>query len=101
MKKFILSFFAMLLGIASVHADEYSFTFEAKQFSANGTIALGTVDWTLAGDSDYCGYDSQYGKGHHPSEKPSSHVAPRVACKSLASACHRQRSSTPNTQHRH
>lgn len=41
----------------------YSYTFTQKQFSANGTLALGDLNWTLAGDGGYWGYDST--KGQH------------------------------------
>jgi uncharacterized protein YegP (UPF0339 family) len=41
----------------------YSYTFTAKQFSANGTKNLGGLNWTLAGDGGYWGWDSN-GKGH-------------------------------------
>lgn len=41
----------------------YSYTFTAKQFSANGTKKLGTLSWVLAGDGGYWGWDSNYGKG--------------------------------------
>ena len=41
----------------------YSYQFTAKQFTANGTKALGDVNWTLAGDGGYWGYDSQNGRG--------------------------------------
>ena len=41
----------------------YSYTFTAKQFSANGTIELGGINWTLAGDGGYWGFDSNNGRG--------------------------------------
>lgn len=41
----------------------YSYTFKAKQFSANGTKNLDGLNWTLAGDGGYWGWDSN-GKGH-------------------------------------
>ena len=41
----------------------YSYTFTSKQFSANGTKALGVLNWTLAGDGGYWGYDAT--KGQH------------------------------------
>lgn len=43
--------------------ESYSYTFEKTTFSANGTVALGNLSWTLAGDGGYWGYDSQNGKG--------------------------------------
>ncbi|MBO5334657.1 MAG: hypothetical protein J6K86_03650 [Clostridia bacterium] len=50
----------------------YSYTFTAKQFSANGTQTLGDVAWTVAGDGGYWGYDGtkgqQLGSGGSPYE---------------------------------
>lgn len=43
--------------------NSYSYTFTAKQFSANGMKNLGGLNWTLAGDGGYWGWDSN-GKGH-------------------------------------
>lgn len=48
----------------------YSYTFTEKTFSANGTVALGGLSWTLAGDGGYWGYDGtkgqQFGSGSAP-----------------------------------
>ena len=48
----------------------YSYTFTAKQFSANGTMTLNGIQWTLAGNGGYCGYDGtkgqQFGSGNAP-----------------------------------
>ena len=70
MKKFLLSIFAVLFAFSGVQAQEYSYTFTAKQFSANGTKTLTGVDWTLAGDGNYWGYDGtkgqQFGSGGAP-----------------------------------
>ena len=63
MKKFLLSLLCCVLAAVGAYADEYSYTFEAKQFSENGTVELNGVNWTLEGDGGYWGYDSQYGKG--------------------------------------
>ena len=41
----------------------YSYTFTSSQFSSNTTKALNGVNWTVAGDGGYWGYDSQNGKG--------------------------------------
>ena len=41
---------------------DYSYTFTSKIFTANGTIDLGGVDWTLAGDGNYWGYDGTKGQ---------------------------------------
>ena len=50
--------------------DPYSYTFEAKTFTANGTKTLGTLGWTLAGDGGYWGIDNtkgqQFGSGTKP-----------------------------------
>ena len=49
---------------------EWSYTFESKQYSANGTKTLNGKDWTLAGDGHYWGYDAtkgqQFGSGSDP-----------------------------------
>ncbi len=70
MKKFLLSIFAVLFAFAGVQAGEYTYTFSAKQFTANGTKTLGNVDWTLAGDGGFWGYDGtkgqQFGSGNKP-----------------------------------
>ncbi|MBE7100710.1 MAG: hypothetical protein E7364_03770 [Clostridiales bacterium] len=48
----------------------YSYTFSKTQFSANETKQLGGVDWTLAGEGGYLGYDGtkgqQFGSGNNP-----------------------------------
>lgn len=48
----------------------YSYSFTAKQFSANGTKTLNGLAWTLAGDGGYWGYDAtkgqQFGSGSKP-----------------------------------
>ena len=48
----------------------YSYTFNAKQYSANGKKTLNSIDWTLAGNGGYWGYDStkgqQLGSGGSP-----------------------------------
>ena len=62
MKKFLLSIFAVLFAFAGVQAEEYTYTFPQKQFTTNGTISLGGVDWTLAGDGGYWGYDGTKGQ---------------------------------------
>ena len=41
----------------------YSYTFTEAAFSANDTKMLNDVNWTIAGDGSYWGFDSQYGKG--------------------------------------
>ena len=62
MKKILLSVLC-LFSIVAVYAETYSFTFEGKQFSDNGTVSLNDVDWTLAGNGGYWGFDSTNGKG--------------------------------------
>ena len=70
MKKFLLSIFCCLMAVFAVQADEYSYTFDSKQFSANGTVALNDVNWTLEGDGGFWGYDAtkgqQFGSGNQP-----------------------------------
>ena len=43
--------------------EQYTYTFTKSVFSANGTKALGELNWTVAGDGGYWGWDSQNGKG--------------------------------------
>lgn len=70
MKKIFLSILCSMLVFFGLHAEEYTYTFDAKQFSANGTKTLNGVDWTLAGDGGYWGYDGtkgqQLGSGNNP-----------------------------------
>ncbi len=70
MKKFLLSIFAVLFAFAGAQAEEYTYTFSAKQFTANGTKKLNNVNWTLSGDGGYWGYDGtkgqQFGSGSAP-----------------------------------
>ena len=70
MKKLITLFLFATLAASVGWADTYSYTFENKQFSSNGTKDLGGVSWTLAGDGDYWGYDvtkgQQFGSGNSP-----------------------------------
>lgn len=74
MKHFLLVKCVLLLAFlmpgAQTFAEEYSYTFTSKQFSANGTVDLGGVSWTLAGDGDFWGYDGtkghQFGSGSYP-----------------------------------
>ncbi|MEE0804779.1 MAG: carbohydrate binding domain-containing protein, partial [Prevotellamassilia sp.] len=63
MKKFLLSLLCCMFAVLGMYAETYSYTFEAKQFSANGTVELNGVNWTLEGDGGYWGFDSQNGKG--------------------------------------
>ena len=62
MKKFLLSIFCLFSLVSLATAEEYAYTFEKKTFLSNGTVALGEVEWTLAGDGGYWGLDSN-GKG--------------------------------------
>ena len=52
--------------------EQYTYTFTKSVFSANGTKALGDLNWTVAGDGGYWGWDSQNGKGQQfgSSSKP-------------------------------
>lgn len=52
--------------------EQYTYTFTKSVFSANGTKALGALNWTIAGDGGYWGWDSQNGKGQQfgSSSKP-------------------------------
>ena len=43
--------------------ESWSYTFSAKQWSANGDKTLNGLNWTLAGDGGYWGWDSNNGKG--------------------------------------
>ena len=51
-----------IIGGDVVAGDPYSYTFTKSVFSANGTKALGVLNWTLAGNGGYWGWDSN-GKG--------------------------------------
>lgn len=64
MKKLLITL-SLLLGLAiSARAEvTYSYEFGEAMFSANGTVALGEVEWTLDGDGGYWGYDNNSGKG--------------------------------------
>ena len=53
----------------NVSADTYTYTFESKTFSANGTVSLGGVDWTLDTDAGYFGYDTSSGRGQQIGSK--------------------------------
>ena len=65
----VLGFMLVTFGLQA--AEDYSYTFTAKQFTANGTQTLGIADWTLAGEGGgYWGYDAtkgqQFGSGNAP-----------------------------------
>lgn len=70
MKKIFLSILCSMLALFALHAEEYTYTFTATEFSANGTKTLNGVDWTLAGDGGYWGYNGtkgqQFGSGNNP-----------------------------------
>ncbi len=70
MKKLFSVLLAYTLCIGVGWAEEYSYTFAQKVFSANGTQSLGSVSWVLAGDGGYWGYDAtkgqQFGSGSNP-----------------------------------
>ena len=58
--------------VAGETEEPYSYTFEAKVFSENGTQALNGVDWTVTGDCPYWGYDGtkgqQFGSKNNPAK---------------------------------
>ena len=62
----------LIVGIGQAWGETYSYTFTAKQFSANGSKTLNSVSWTLAGNGNYWGYDGtkgqQFGSGSAPYE---------------------------------
>ena len=60
----------LIVGIGQTWAETYSYTFSAKQFSANGSKTLNTVSWTLAGDGGYWGYDGTKGQQFGSSNAP-------------------------------
>ena len=71
MKKFLLSILCCLLAVVSGYADEYSYTFTSKQFTANDESKnLGNVTWTLTGDGEYWDYDGKKGIQLGSSKKP-------------------------------
>ena len=49
---------------------DYSYTFTSKVFTANGTQGLGGVNWTLAGDGNYWGYDGTKGQQFGSKNEP-------------------------------
>ena len=53
--------------------ESYSCTFTAKQFSANGTKTLNGINWTLAGNGGFWGYDAT--KGHQFGSKNSTYTS--------------------------
>ncbi len=71
---------AMVFGVGLVNNEKknakadgestYSYTFSTKTFTANETQNLSDIDWTLAGDGAYWGYDGtkgqQFGSGSSP-----------------------------------
>jgi hypothetical protein len=46
-----------------VATETYTYEFTKNVFSGNGTKTLGTLSWTIAGDGQYWGWDSNNGKG--------------------------------------
>ena len=68
--RLLLVMFLTLTVTTNAWGAEYSYTFSAKQFSANGSKTLNNVSWTLAGDGGYWGYDGtkgqQFGSGSAP-----------------------------------
>lgn len=75
MKKstFLRSLLAVLfvaVGVSFSFAETYSYTFKKSMFSSNGSVDLNGVEWTIAGDGGYWGYDGtkgqQLGSGSNP-----------------------------------
>ena len=76
MKKFFsLLTLALLTLSVGAATNTYSYTFGSKTFSADGTVTLNNVEWTLATvteatDGGYFGYDGtkgqQFGSGSKP-----------------------------------
>lgn len=56
--------------VMGMRAEGYSYTFSEKTFSANGTIALNDVEWTLGGDGGYWGHDGTKGQQFGSASKP-------------------------------
>ena len=48
----------------------YSYTFSAKQYTANGTKSLGGINWTISGSGGYWGYDATKGQQFGSASKP-------------------------------
>mgnify|MGYP003302779250 CR=1 FL=1 len=67
-----LSLIVVLISAFSLSAwgEEYNYTFTNTQFSTNETKSLNNVNWTLAGDGDYWGYDGTKGQQFGSSKKP-------------------------------
>ena len=61
---------APITGGDIVAGSPYSYTFTAKQWTANGAKTLNGLSWTLAGNGNYWGYDGtkgqQFGSGNAP-----------------------------------
>lgn len=70
MKKYLLSVLFCMLALIASNAEEYTHTFTSKIFTANGTMTLSGVDWTLDGDGGYWGYDATKGQQFGSSGKP-------------------------------
>jgi hypothetical protein len=80
MNKFLRLTLLSLLAIVSsnMFADTYSYTFTNSDFTAAGTKTLNGVDWTLATDATYFGFDtSTYKKGLQigSSKKPATTIS--------------------------
>ena len=52
----------------------YSYTFEGKQFSDQGTLTLNGVKWTLTTDAGYFGYDGTKGQQIGSGSKPATTI---------------------------
>lgn len=80
MKKFFsLLTLALLTLSVGAATNTYSYTFGSKTFSADGTVTLNNVEWTLATvteatDGGYFGYDGTKGQQFGSGSKPCSEV---------------------------
>ena len=75
MKKstFLRSLLAVLfvaVGVSFSFAETYSYTFKKSMFSSNGSVDLNGVEWTIAGDGDFWGYNSTKGQQLGSGSKP-------------------------------
>ena len=76
-KLFSLLTLALLTMSAWAATNTYSYTFGSKTFSADGTVKLNDVEWTLATeatDGGYYGYDNTKGQQFGSGSKPCSEV---------------------------
>lgn len=58
----VLALVPMMTLTTAAAEETYTYTFTAKQFTANGSKTLNGVSWTLAGNGGYWGYDATKGQ---------------------------------------